>query len=297
MRSPRSPRAAGVLVIALLLSACGGDSERAAEQSGPSASGSPSATPAGTPAPEPSPEPSGRSVVSVYFLLGEKVQPVQRVVDAPAVGAGAIRALLAGPSSAERGAGLSSSVPSGTDLLGLTIADGQATVDLSARYASGGGSLSMLTRLAQVVYTLTAFPSVDDVAFRLDGEPVEVFGGEGVVLDGPVDRADFEDQAPAVLIEAPALNATVGSPLRVTGSANVFEAVFHLELIDADGTVLVTRQVTASSGTGTRGTFDATLTFTAPAGTGRLVAFVYSARDGAREDIVSIPITFAESGK
>ena len=37
----------------------------------------------------------------------------------------------------------------------------------------------MQTRLAQVVYTLTQFPTVDGVVFSLDGEPIDVLGGEG----------------------------------------------------------------------------------------------------------------------
>lgn len=167
-------------------------------------------------------------------------------------------------------------------------------MDLNTRYESGGGSLSMMTRLAQVVFTLTQFPTVDKVAFLLEGEPVEAFGGEGIVLDEPADRGRFEEVAPAVLIETPTLGEAFTDPFRVTGTANVFEAVFNLEVRAADGSVLVTRRVQAASGTGTRGTFEATLPYPAgPATQGRLVAFVYSAEDGEREDIVSVPIRLA----
>lgn len=234
----------------------------------------------------------------MYFLVGEKVQPVTRTVETPVVAAGAVRALLTGPSAAERAAGLTSSVPAGTQLLGVNVDRGLATVDLSGRYQSGGGSLSMATRLAQMVFTLTAFPIVDEVEFRLDGAPVQAFGGEGIVLDGPVDRDRFEDQAPAVLIESPLFGATVGSPLQVQGTANVFEAVFHLELQNAQGTVLGTQRVQASSGTGTRGTFSVSLTWTGPtSGPGRLLAFVLSPRDGRPENVVTIPVQFGEGGK
>jgi len=51
----------------------------------------------------------------------------------------------------------------------------------------------MLTRVAQVVYTVTQFPAVQRVAFRLDGKPVSAIGGEGVVVDPPVTHADFPD--------------------------------------------------------------------------------------------------------
>ena len=72
-----------------------------------------------------------------------------------------------------------------------------AEVDLSAAFASGGGSLSMLTRVAQAVYTLTAFPTVHAVRFLIEGERVDAIGGEGVIVDPPPTRADLPGQAPA----------------------------------------------------------------------------------------------------
>ncbi len=42
-----------------------------------------------------------------------------------------------------------------------------------------------------MVYTLTQFPTVDEVLFHIDGQPVDVFSGEGVVLGDPVTRADY----------------------------------------------------------------------------------------------------------
>src|SRR5439155_26106165 len=105
-----------------------------------------------------------------------------------AVGGAAIDALLARPSATERAHGIGTLVPADTSRLGLDISGGTATVDLSSEYQSGGGSLSMTMRLAQVVYTLTQFPTVQRVALHLDGEPVTVFSGEGIVLDRPQTR-------------------------------------------------------------------------------------------------------------
>jgi hypothetical protein len=229
--------------------------------------------------------------VSVYFLKGEKVQPVRRSATGTGVAAAAVRALLAGPTSAERAAGFTSAVPSGTSLRSLDISSGLATVDFTGRYDDGGGSLSMQSRVAQVVYTLTRFTSVQRVSFRLDGTPVTALGGEGVDVD-KVDRADYEDQAPAVLVESPRWGEEVSLPLRVTGTANTFEAVFRLELKDGGGRLVVDKQVMATSGTGTRGTFDATLSGTAGSGTATLTAYTLSAKDGSRRDesVVSIQL-------
>ena len=87
----------------------------------------------------------------------------------------------------------------------------------------------------------------------------------------------------------------MGRTVRVFGSANVFEAVFNLEVLGPDGTVLATKRVQASAGTGTRGTFTATLPFDAwETGTGKLVTFVMSPRDGRKVVVTSLPLTLAK---
>ena len=117
----------------------------------------------------------------------------------------------------------------------------------------------MQGRVAQVVATLTRFDSVEKVAFRLDGEPVEAIGGEGVVVDPPIGRLEIEEQTPQILIESPLPGDSVTSPVRLRGTANVFEANVSIEVKDETGTVILEAFTTATSGTGTRGTFDTKL--------------------------------------
>jgi hypothetical protein len=231
-----------------------------------------------------------RTTLRVYLARGEKVGVSTReVARTRAVAAAALRELLAGPSAEERAAGLGTEIPSGTELRSVSVAGGTATVDLSREFESGGGSASMLLRVAQVVHTLTQFPTVQRVAFRLDGEPVEAIGGEGVVVSPPVDRGDFEDQAPAILVESVGPGDEVASPLRVLGTANTFEATLNLRLVAEDGTVLHDDFATATSGTGTRGTFDVTIEFDAE-GPATLVAYEHSAEDGSEINVVEIPV-------
>ena len=216
----------------------------------------------------------------------------REVADTAATGKAAVEALLEGPTAAEEEADLGTCIPDGTTFLGLDVQDGVATVDLSQEYASGGGSLSMGLRLAQVIFTLTQFPEVQAVRFQLDGETVDTFGGEGIIIDRPVGRAEFEDSSPAILVESPAFGDTVASPVRVWGSANVYEAVFQLNIVDWDGKIVAEETVTASSGTGTRGTFDVTVPFSVDmAGRGALIVFVYSAKDGSQVNVREIPLT------
>ena len=142
-----------------------------------------------------------------------------------------------------------------------------------------------------MVFTLTQFESVDGVNFKLDGEPVEVFGGEGIVLDHPVNRSDYEDLSPAILVESPTLGQAVTSPLRVYGTANVFEAVFKIDVVKWDGLIIADKTVHASSGTGTRGTFDVTIPFEVDqSGHGAIIVFSDSPKDGSHINVIETPL-------
>ncbi len=276
---------ASLLVLALLASAVSGCSRTATPR--PS-------TPTLRPTP-PTPAPTETRVLA-YFTRGEKVGVAARFVrvepTTTALARAAMQALVAGPSDEERQFGLGTAIPQGTRVNGVTIRDKVATVDLSPEFASGGGSLSMLLRVAQVVCTLTQFDDIERVAFALDGEGVPAIGGEGVIVDPPVSRADFEEQLPAILVESPAPGEAVSSPLTVSGSSNVFEATHQLAITDPDGLIIAEKTVTATSGTGTRGSWSETVTF-GPVkrdGLGAVIAFELSAKDGSRQNVVEIPV-------
>ena len=127
----------------------------------------------------------------------------------------------------------------------------------------------MQARLAQVVYTLTQFPTVKGVRFSLDGEPIDVLGGEGVVIDHPLARRDYADLLPVILVTSPTLNQTVRSPVLIRGSANVFEANVGIQILDADGEIIAETFTTATCGTGCRGTFRIRVPYEVHRGAGR----------------------------
>ena len=200
--------------------------------------------------------------LEVWFARTDGLVAVRRTQQpTPRIATAAVDALLAGPNVEERGSGLLSAVPEGTRLLGIGIRNGIASVDLTSEYQSGGGSHSMQLRLGQVVYTLTQFPTVQKVRFLLDGTPVNVFSGEGIVLDHAVGRSDYADLLPAIEVAKPAEAARVTSPVTVSGTANVFEANVSIEVLDANGKVLAKTFTTATCGTGCRGTFSVPVTF------------------------------------
>jgi hypothetical protein len=205
------------------------------------------------------------TTLRVYFLLNGKVQPVAREVPkTKAVATAALGELAEGPTTSEGELGLTSETGSELEV-SVGIEGGVAFVDGPV---SGAG-------LAQVVYTLTQFPTV---------KAVDV-GGERYT------RRSMEDYTPAILVESPLPFETVGNPLRAKGTANTFEANFQYELVDPAGKVVDENFVTATSGTGTRGTFDFTTTpYTGEPGEGALVVLELSAKDGSRINEVRIPL-------
>jgi spore germination protein GerM len=131
--------------------------------------------------------------LEVWFVRrGRLVERRRTHKRTPRVATAALGELFAGVSEPERQEGLTTAVPAGTKLLGISVTGGVATVDLTSAYQAGGGSRSMQLRLGQVVYTLTQFPTVRAVRFELDGTPVNVFSSEGIVLDHPVGRPDYK---------------------------------------------------------------------------------------------------------
>ncbi|MCG2808608.1 MAG: GerMN domain-containing protein [Coriobacteriia bacterium] len=284
-----------VLLTAILATAtgCSGADEPSGPQAGSEAPGTNGSTEPTPSVDASSTEPGAVSAVKAYFMSAEKLTPVAGNATGAGVAAAAMELLMAGPDETQKTQGLTSEIPAGTKLLGVRVDNGVATVDMSSEFASGGGSFSMLGRVAQVVFTLTQFSSVDSVLFELEGVPLDVLGGEGVILDEPQTRAGHESFAPDVLVESPTWGATVASntSLNVTGSANTFEAVFQLQIADTAGNVIRTQRVQATSGTGTRGTFDASISLAGIApGKAVLVASYLSAKDGSRVVVGQIPL-------
>jgi hypothetical protein len=148
----------------------------------------------------------------------------------------------------------------------VQISGGTATVDLN--HATDA-------QVAEIVYTLTQFGSV---------QRVDVAGRTGLTRD---DLAAYE---PPILIESPAANAMVPGTFTITGSASVFEATLVVEVV-RDGEVLEKKSVTASAGAPDRGTFATALHATA--GDATVKAFAPSAEDGSPQHEVDVPVTIS----
>lgn len=294
--------------VGLAGTACGG---RGAVSLGPAPAGaaraaSPSASPTPQPpspkaakGPSPQPSPStpqpaaGHVSVQVWFDRNGKLLITSRTgASTPAVAHLAMTELLAGPSPAERTAGVSTVIPASTRLLDVGISGGTATVDLSGAFESGASSATMNMRIAQVVFTLTQFSTVRNVRFAIDGQPRTTVGGEPVQQSQT--RAMFDSLLPPILVERPVPGATVSSPVTVSGTADVFEATVTVRILDANGKEIARTFTTASCGTGCRGTFSVDVTYRLSHGqSGTIQVLDYSAKDGSPENVQDVPVTLA----
>ncbi len=236
---------------------------------------------------------AGQVSLQAWFTRQGKLFGTQRGVPATAsVGRAALDQLLAGPSSAESAAGLQSLIPAGTQLLGLTISAGTATVDLSSSFTSGASPSTMPLRIAQVVYTLAQFPSVTGVQFKVDGQGVTVLGG--VPVQRPQTSAMYDGYLPAITVQNPVIGARLSSPVTVSGTADVFEAVVSVRILDSAGNQIARTFSTASCGTGCRGGYSVPVTYTVTrAEPGTLEVFESSPENGQPVNVQLIPVTLA----
>ncbi len=151
------------------------------------------------------PAPAHKQTVKVYFVKGEQFAPVARVVAATSSApTGAMEALLAGPTAAERSQGIDTTIPGGATLTSVTVADGTATVDIAhAQTAPTAFDVSLRpARASQIVYTLTAIPGIHDVVIRVNGEDRATFVGSELALQGSLDTGDLS--RPVTLPSEPA---------------------------------------------------------------------------------------------
>jgi lipoprotein-anchoring transpeptidase ErfK/SrfK len=113
--------------------------------------------------------------VKVALLQGEQIVYADRPGSTLAQ---ALNGLLFGPTSAERKREITTQVPAGTPLRGVSVQGRVATVDLGEKFATGTRAESLTARVAQVVLTVTRFPNIRSVRLLVKGgTPLGLFPG------------------------------------------------------------------------------------------------------------------------
>jgi len=158
------------------------------------------------------PDQSSGPRLTVFFVRGAALAPVERRVS-PVSPTAALAQVVDGPTRAEAATGIRTALA--PEVVGVeAVGPGRtATVAVSRGFAGITGGNQLLA-VAQIVWTLTALPTVEDVQFTVEGIPVEVPTDAGL-SSGPVDREDLRSVAPA---EPPAGESTESATPDATGS-------------------------------------------------------------------------------
>ncbi|MET8525207.1 Gmad2 immunoglobulin-like domain-containing protein [Micromonospora sp. NPDC005172] len=209
--------------------------------------------------------------IELWYVRSGRLVPTRRTRPATvATSRLALDELAAGPTPAETATGMVTLLTGGVEV--TRIVDGVAAL---GPVPLGGDPADRRLREAQVVWTLTQFPTVRQIRFS---------GG------APVGRADYPLLAP-IVVTGPSVGDRVTAPLTVTGTADVFEATVSVRVLDADGRQVAAGFGVASCGSGCRGAYRVVVTWrTAREQHGTIEVYEVSARDGARINAALVPV-------
>lgn len=155
-------RLAGLLAVVLAVTSCGvsvDESPRALEL--PRTTTTVGATPS-----------TGRFETPLYYVAESELLPVIEDLSDRGLDT-VVRALLEPHTDADGTTGLGSSIPAGTELLGVERRQRALVVDLSEAFDNVVG-VSRQQAIGQIVLTVTDSTGIDTVTFRVEGRPVTV---------------------------------------------------------------------------------------------------------------------------
>jgi len=114
--------------------------------------------------------------------------------------------------------------------------------------------------------------------------------------NSPANTNTVPEEKPNIIVTSPKSGETIGLPLKVIGTARVFESQFNYRLKDQNGNLLAEGNALANAPEmGQYGPFEIIINYSEPKrDTGTLEVFDYSAKDGAMIDLVTIPVKFSQ---
>ncbi len=111
-------------------------------------------------------------------------------------------------------------------------------------------------------------------------------------VDRPPDGEPPSSGNGAITLESPVAGAAVTSPVKISGTADVFEATVSIRILDAGGNEIARTFTTATCGTGCRGDYKQSVEFQVDAEQeGTIEVFEESAEDGSAINVVSVRVT------
>ena len=130
----------------------------------------------------------------VYFFKDDVLVEVRRQLPAPVFLDDPLTNLLSGPTESEAEAGFSSAIPAGTAVVDVgLLTDDTISIHLNQTFFEIEGE-QRIRASAQLVFTASALiGDSQGIKFFLDGEPVQLPDGEGLIEEVP------EGQSPSAL--------------------------------------------------------------------------------------------------
>lgn len=104
----------------------------------------------------------------------------------------ALTSLFNGPKPDEVKFGVYSEIPVGTRLQKVLETNDAVFVDVSEHFSQGGGTDSIYKRIFQLIKT-TKYSTKKPVYLLINGEKVEVIGGEGIMLTQPLNENSLRE--------------------------------------------------------------------------------------------------------
>lgn len=131
----------------------------------------------------------------------------------------------------------------------------------------------------------------DDTVSEPDDSPEEPVVEEP---DEPSETPSTPSQSDNIRVATPTSNELVTSPITISGEARVFEGTVNIRVTNKDGLVLIEEFATAHApDVGQFGPFSIKIFYDFDTtNEGFVEVFNYSARDGSKENLVKIPVTF-----
>ncbi|WP_299488090.1 GerMN domain-containing protein [Acaryochloris sp. IP29b_bin.137] len=191
LQYPRRRFWGGLVGIALVMGGFGCQPQQTTETS---------PSPSVSPTPEQADPPIAKPELAVYWIAYKDqeqlvLEPTKIPVDSLENATSeeklvvAFNRLLEGPANADK----TNAIPEKTQLNSLKLQDDGVRIDLSRDFTTGGGTKSMQARLGQIVYTASSLDPKEAVWISIDGEPLEVLSGEGLIISQPMTRKEFEE--------------------------------------------------------------------------------------------------------
>lgn len=141
-----------------------------------------------------------KSYVSVYFIgQNNNKEEVYKVVkreyqrqEGVTKLRYSIENLLKGPTNEEKTKGIYSEIPQNTKLISLDETPNKIIINLSGDFQQGGGTDGLYKRIYQLIKTANK-NTVLDVYLYLDGKQADVIGGEGIMLNQPLNSKSLDE--------------------------------------------------------------------------------------------------------